>query len=212
MTIYLVTSLPKKPYIHLTYIWFWPTLTVNHRTRRRAFPLKKALSLPCRVRFENYCDGRHWLQINALEEELCLRTSLQCTQVHNAMHTSGQCVHNAMHTSAHCNAHKSTMQHTQVHNAMHTSGQVRKQGSWVGWQRCQPTASSTLNTATPTPTCKQTHTQTRARTHTHTHAPTYTHTNKRTLTYTFTRTQTCTHAHVHIHTAHTHTHMPEKQA
>ena len=179
MTIYLVTSLPKKPYIHLTYIWFWPTLTVNHRTRRRAFPLKKALSLPCRVRFENYCDGRHWLQINALEEELCLRTSLQCTQVHNAMHTSGQ---------------------------------VRKQWSWVGWQRCQPTASSTLNTATPTPTCKQTHTQTRARTHTHTHAPTYTHTNKRTLTYTFTRTQTCTHAHVHIHTAHTHTHMPEKQA
>ena len=31
LTVYLVISLPKIPYIHRIYIWFWPTLYVPHR-------------------------------------------------------------------------------------------------------------------------------------------------------------------------------------
>jgi hypothetical protein len=29
MTVYLVTSLPKIPYVHRIYIWFWPTLVIS---------------------------------------------------------------------------------------------------------------------------------------------------------------------------------------
>jgi len=31
MTVYLVISLPKIPYIYTVYIWFWPTLIVIRR-------------------------------------------------------------------------------------------------------------------------------------------------------------------------------------
>jgi len=30
LTICVVISLPKRPYIHRLGIWFWPTLCVNH--------------------------------------------------------------------------------------------------------------------------------------------------------------------------------------
>jgi len=30
MTVYMVISLPKIPYTHRTYIWFWPTLLMRH--------------------------------------------------------------------------------------------------------------------------------------------------------------------------------------
>jgi hypothetical protein len=30
MTVYLVIPLPKLPYIHRIYIWFWPTLQTQH--------------------------------------------------------------------------------------------------------------------------------------------------------------------------------------
>jgi len=30
MTVYMVISLPKIPYTHRIYIWFWPTLHIYH--------------------------------------------------------------------------------------------------------------------------------------------------------------------------------------
>jgi len=42
-TVYLVIFLPKLPYIHCIYKWFWPTLCMSHETRGPVVPstLKK---------------------------------------------------------------------------------------------------------------------------------------------------------------------------
>ena len=32
MTVYMVNSLPKRPYTHRIYIWFWPTLGMIKNT------------------------------------------------------------------------------------------------------------------------------------------------------------------------------------
>ena len=53
MTVYLVISLPKIPYIHRIYIWFWPTLLMVKRStkidRHNLKILKKLDNRGCRT-------------------------------------------------------------------------------------------------------------------------------------------------------------------
>jgi hypothetical protein len=40
MTVYMVIPLPKLPYIHTVYVWYWPTLDISND--------KHELQLTCR--------------------------------------------------------------------------------------------------------------------------------------------------------------------
>ena len=55
MTVYLVVSLPKTPYIHRKYMWFWPTLRIQHINTYRVL----LLLIDHRETYITHREGQH---------------------------------------------------------------------------------------------------------------------------------------------------------